>query len=85
MPEIETAPGLGGFHVRQQKPDGATESVELPTWPDVVRFVAERSRHDDYIPIGDIVARITKALGVKQCVPCAARQTVANRMLRKLW
>lgn len=56
------------------------DSEELVHGPDeFARYVAEHSRTDAYVPIGDYVARATKALGIEKCTPCARRQALLNR------
>ncbi len=31
------------------------------------------------LPLGDVVARMTKAVGIQPCTPCQARQAAMNR------
>lgn len=44
------------------------------------RFIAEHSRTDAYLPVGDWVAKATHALGIEKCTPCEKRQAFLNRL-----
>lgn len=66
---METAPayGLDAFNHRYELPlEQARELTRL--------YQSYHSR----APIGDAVARVTKAVGIKPCAPCQRRQAAMN-------
>ena len=42
-------------------------------------------QHQHYYGAGDVVAGVTRALGVKPCTPCEARQQAMNRWMPRLF
>jgi hypothetical protein len=42
----------------------------------------QHTASSSHVPIGDAVARVTKALGVKTCTPCEMRRKKMNNLIR---
>jgi len=42
-------------------------------------------QHQHYYGAGDVVAGMTRALGVKPCTPCEARQQAMNRWMPRVF
>jgi hypothetical protein len=58
--------------------DGSGSRYELPSDDAAAltqRFAREKAGR---LPIGNAVARVTKAVGMKPCTPCAKRQAALN-------
>jgi hypothetical protein len=55
------------------------ERVELA--PEVSQRLTEvfRQSYESRLPLGDAVARVTGAFGMKPCAPCQKRQAALNR------
>ena len=47
----------------------------------LAHWAADRSRIAGKLPIGDWISVMAKALGFKQCVPCAMRRVKWNNLL----
>ena len=48
-------------------------------------FAAAAAAAPGYAGAGDMVARMTGALGIQKCAPCAERQAALNRMMPRVW
>ncbi len=74
-----------GFAMRCQQ-CGVTATAGAPQGVD--RFASE---HQHPAPqraamgLGDVVAAATKAVGIKPCTPCEARQRQLNAMFPRVW
>lgn len=52
-------------------------------------FIGQHLQHQSqasgYLGAGDVVARLTGALGIEHCTPCEARRAALNARLPRVW
>ena len=79
-----------------QRPDGYVDvrctvcRVQGTLTPqDANAFIRQHSAHQSPAPqhygLGDVVAGVTKAFGIKPCTPCQARQQALNAAVPRVW
>jgi len=84
VPNVQYASNLAGGYVVMLKREGQElKRAIVPNARALEMLVAEWSTSDKHVPLGDIIAKITNQLGIEKCEPCAKRQQVLNRLLRR--
>lgn len=84
IPEFEFAPSLGGgYWVRRNFTDGRTETVEVESLKQLEKVVSEASRSEKHLPLGDYIAKVTRALHIPACMSCEARRQLMNRLIKR--
>lgn len=53
--------------------------LELPPEDGVALTRQYRAQAQSRLPLGDVVARMTKAVGIQPCAPCQERQAAMNQ------
>lgn len=72
----------GGFLVvneRTREQMHASDAMALHS------YAADQARVPGHIGAGDVVASAAKAMGFKQCTPCAARRAAMNAAMPRVW
>lgn len=72
---VEMSPGI--WHVANHE---TGERFDM-TKDELARFLSANVSSSRHVPLGDYVARGTKALGIETCLPCAERQAWLNRLI----
>jgi len=83
VPWVTIEPGPQGSVVCTNTRDG--RRIQAFNDLQVNQFAAQCAGEQGHVGAGDVIAGVTKALGIKGCAPCAARQAALNRMAPKVW
>ena len=78
--------GMGYSSAYGVDAQGRTYKLDPQTEAQLTQRYAQESR--GRLPLGNAVARVTKAVGFQPCVPCAQRQATLNQLgdrIAKYW